>query len=108
MKKIILLFALILSVFLGNAQVKNITIKWKTDVYGVKKNTNGLSKTIPKKNEGFSQSIMITKDAMRFEAQWKDNGLADVASLQVSDIKYGSISSKDLGSFDSKLTTTCS
>ena len=106
MKKIILLFALILSVFLGNAQVKNITIKWKTDVYGVKKNTNGLSKTIPKKNEGFSQSIMITKDAMRFEAQWKDNALADVASLQVSDIKYGSISSKDLGSFDSKLTTT--
>jgi hypothetical protein len=106
MKKRILLFGLILSVFSGNAQVKDITVNWKTDSYDGKENENLQSEMTPQKTKDFSQGISIIKDAMRFEAQWKDNGMVDATSLEVANIKYGPISSKELGGFDSKLTTS--
>ena len=88
MKKTILFFSLILCIFLGNAQVKNVSIDWKTNTSESSKSESNQPETALKSKENISQSLRFDKDRLSFIGQWKDNGFADAASLRITNIKY--------------------
>ncbi|MFT5236750.1 MAG: hypothetical protein ACI9M9_000338 [Flavobacteriaceae bacterium] len=100
MKKTILFFSLILCVFLGNAQVKNVSIDWRTNAYKNINIENNKSGTALRSKENISQSLRYDKDRLSFIGQWKDTGFADATSLSITNIKYGLLSSEDLAKID--------
>jgi hypothetical protein len=100
MKKTILFFSLICFVFVGNAQVKNVSINWNANVFENSKIDINQSGTALKSKENISQSLIIEKDEISFIGQWKDNGFADASSLRITNIKYGSLSSEDLSKIE--------
>jgi len=103
MKKTILFFSFIFCAFLGNAQVKNVSIDWKTNVYDKQETESNQSEATLKGKELISQSLRIDKDQSSFVGQWKDNGFVDVSSLRITNIKYGSLSSEELYKTDRAL-----
>lgn len=105
MKKTILFFGLILCAFLGNAQIKNVTIDWKANEYGNSETISKPSETDVKNVDNISQSLRINKYQVRFVGQWKDNGYADASSLRVNNIIYGALSIEELDKIDRDLIT---
>ncbi len=101
MKKTILFCGFIWCVFLGNAQVKTVAIDWKTGTADNLKTESNTSEAVRMNQAGITQSLRLDKDQMQFIGQWKDNGFADKASLVISNIKYGLLSSEELAKVES-------
>ena len=92
-----------LCVFLGNAQAINVTIDWNTKTYEDSSVESNKSATALKSKDKISQSLRIDKDQLSFIGQWKDNGFADATSLKITNIRYGSLSSEELGKIEREL-----
>lgn len=103
MKKTILFLSLILWSFVLKAQTKNITINWETEISGSSKLNSEFDKTSSQtKNESVSW-LRLDEFKMFYSEQWLDNSYADPASLKVSNIKYGSLSSEELSKINRDL-----
>ena len=85
MKKTILFLSLILCVFLGNAQVKNVSINWKSDVNGDFNNESSPSETDLKSKEEIScmslSNLAIPNPILNFDEIKFPNVLMDTARL---------------------------
>ena len=103
MKHIFLFLGLLMCSISGYAQTKNISISWENDIskpsFVAPTSTFVKSKTVKKSSKQMASERLIltlTKKAIDFSEQWKDTGFANPATLKVSNIKYGYISSKEL------------
>ena len=103
MKKTILLLSLILWSFVFKAQTKNVTIRWETKPYG-SENADSKTSTASTNEKDLSVSWLRLDDVMLlYSEQWEDNGYADPASLKVTNIQYGTLSSEELSKINRDL-----
>ena len=98
MKKTILFITLFLLPFLLLAQTKNITIQWSdasakaSSVSNIikKANTNNT-----KRNTYDHLRLQISDEELLFKDQWRDTGFADENSIEISNVSYGALTSKE-------------
>lgn len=104
MKKLILLSILLVLPFFASAQQKDIVVPWNETTttsinpankkIGVAKTIN--NKSVAKTSENSSIGLQLTSQSLLYEKLWQDTGFADVNSLQISNVKYGSLTNKEL------------
>ncbi len=104
MKKLLLRSILLVLPFIAVAQQKDVVVPWNTTnrtsvdpankKIGVAKTTNG--KTANKTSENSSVGLQLTEGTLLYQKLWQDTGFADASSLQISNVKYGSLTSEEL------------
>lgn len=88
--------------FLIKAQIKNVTIDWgkeKTadNIAGKKTSASFREKVIN------DLQLQLTPTDISYSTQWEDTGYAEPASLAVSNVAYGVLSSEELNKIDKNL-----
>lgn len=103
MRKVILLFILFVTPFLGWAQSKNITIGWEASKNSSDKFRDG--QVGAKTNEMALEALRLQLDTevVAYTTQWSDAGFADPNSVRVSNVRYGAVSSEELKKIDTRL-----
>ncbi len=95
MRKILPLVAFLMLSTLLNAQKKEVTVYWDLSESNSK---SGLSnaKTTNRKDKVLSSiNLKLEEDELSFHYQWQDSRVADANSVEISNIKYGNLSSEE-------------
>ncbi len=103
MRKAILLFVLIVTPFLGNAQSKSVVIDW--GVTSTSSNNFNVSKSsVPSKEKALEAlKIQMDKETVSYTTQWDDAAFADPNSVSVTNLRYGSVSQEELNKISPEL-----
>jgi hypothetical protein len=114
MKKLILLSILSVVPFIVAAQQKDIVVPWtkttKTSInttsskIGVAKNSN--ARNASKTSENSSLGLQLSDNSLLYENLWVDTGFADGNSLQILNVKYGSLTPEELKQINKDLVPT--
>ncbi|MGK0386534.1 MAG: hypothetical protein ACI849_001152, partial [Patiriisocius sp.] len=103
MKKIFLLLSLLVCSISAFSQTKNIIVSWgdeeasssfATTTAPTGKNISSKKSSREKAVERFK--ITLSKETINYGDQWEDTGFANPNSLQITNIRYGAVSSKEL------------
>ncbi|MDG1270341.1 MAG: peptidase C25, partial [Ulvibacter sp.] len=103
MKHIFLFLGLLICSTPAFSQTKNVTISWENEisrpsfVSPTSPLVNSTSVKKSSKQMAFERlKLTLTKEAIDFSQQWKDNGFANPATLKVTNVEYDAVSSKEL------------
>ncbi|MDC8005642.1 type IX secretion system sortase PorU [Aureisphaera galaxeae] len=91
MRKILLLFFIGLGVTTTYAQKQDITIQWEEDL-----EKTDISQRSEDKEEYSPLNLVMRENEHSFRYRWKDKGLANTRSAQISNIVYGNLTPNDL------------
>ncbi|OAB80595.1 peptidase C25 [Cochleicola gelatinilyticus] len=100
MKRILFLIVFLVFPFIVEAQVKTVTINWQQEVPS---KSSVASKTNSQSSKNAKTSIFGVYEggSTTYVEQWEDTGYADKNSLQISNVRYGNLSSEELKRIDS-------
>ncbi len=103
MKKTLLFFSIILMPLFLGAQSRNIEINWDDNTLLKKKSSISKGKTAVVAKENASKGMLFLESEISYAEQWKDNNFADENSLQISNIKYGTLLPAELKKLNKEL-----
>ncbi|MAZ72328.1 MAG: peptidase C25 [Flavobacteriaceae bacterium] len=118
MKKLFLLSVFLVLPCIVVAQQKDIIVPWSSTVPNVSNNKNTVSNaknglatagktTSESKVSGQpSVGLQMSENSLLYQNIWEDSGFADPASLQVSNVKYAALTSKELNEVTKDLIPT--
>ena len=103
MRKAILFFILIAMPFVVEAQSKSVIIDWG-DSSTSTNNFNGNKPIVSDSGNAFEAlKIRMDKEVVSYTTQWNDGSFADPNSAQVTNVRYGSVSSEELSKISPQL-----
>lgn len=97
MKKTLFYVGILFLSLTAFAQSKQITIDWGGPTSGQSANLSKDKNFQEKQDELLaSMNLSFSEDEVIYREQWKDNGIANKNSLQISNIRYGTPTSEEL------------
>jgi Peptidase family C25 len=112
MKKLFLLLIFCVLPFVAVPQQKSIVLPWDTATSETTPNPNSRSRegvvqsvntpNANKRSENDKGWLELSDVSLLFKKKWKDGGMANPNSLEISNIQYGSLSQKELQRIQNK------
>ncbi|PHS62547.1 MAG: peptidase C25 [Flavobacterium sp.] len=103
MKKTLLFFSIILMSLSLGAQNRFIEINWDNDISLKEKAGISKSKNTTVVKSKTSNGMLLFESEISYTEQWRDTYFADKNSLQISNIKYGTLLPTELNSLNKEL-----
>jgi hypothetical protein len=119
MKKLLLLLSILFWCSTTLAQSKKINISWKavstTNSISAASSPTNKGAKVNTKNEAFTSTseaalealkLSLSKDEISYGDQWEDTGYVNPASLTISNVRYSTLTSKELALINTEMVPT--